>query len=291
MGCTSKMEYQETINNLFAPLNESKAVYPPYPLYHKGPYLEEKFVQHGKKEGDRYLIPVFWTNLYKEHKNELVQNLINKLDPTKKYYCVCTHDDAPLETLPSDTLVFRVGTRHQLRGSKVAPIQIPCTASPVPPRPVVDKDIPVSFIGSYTHPIREEMLEHVNKDYTIMMKPQWTEVIPEEHFKIFHEVCSRSKFILCPRGYAATSVRMYEAIQYGAVPVYISDEFITPWDDDIDWDKLVIKVPHDKLSDLSFLIDCCSDKRLDMVEYGKSIYNRLLSMHGVFDEILRRAAL
>jgi len=35
-----------------------------------------------------------------------------------------------------------------------------------------------------------------------------------------------SKFALCPRGYGKTSFRIQEALQYGAIPVYISDEYL-----------------------------------------------------------------
>jgi hypothetical protein len=40
---------------------------------------------------------------------------------------------------------------------------------------------------------------------------------------------ARSIFALCPRGYGKSSFRIMEAIHFGAIPVYISDEFVTPY--------------------------------------------------------------
>lgn len=289
-------DYQQTISELFAPLNAVSAVYPPYPPYHSGPYLEERFVglgrspvHHRMMEGiprETYLIPVFWTNVYKENKNDLLQDLLNKLDPNKEYYCVCTHDDAPLEVLPKKTKVFRVGTRHDLKGTIIPPIQIPCTASPIPFYKKKKKDIKASFVGSYTHPIRGEMAHHAPKDFVISMQPQWSETVTTEQFSLFEDLSARSKFILCPRGYAATSVRMYEAFQYGAVPVYISDEFILPWKDELDWDKLVIQLTADRLPELEQILDSYSeDQWEEMVSYGKTVYEKYFFFDSVVSKI------
>jgi len=43
----------------------------------------------------------------------------------------------------------------------------------------------------------------------------------------YAETLCRSVFALCPRGYGRTSFRMYEAMQLGAIPVYIYDG--DPW--------------------------------------------------------------
>tara|TARA_A100001515_G_scaffold144994_1_gene151201 strand:+ start:89 stop:958 length:870 start_codon:yes stop_codon:yes gene_type:complete len=286
------MSYQKTINSLFTHLNESPAVYPPYPPYHTGPYLEERFVELSKDDIliDRYLIPVFWTNVYKQGRHQELQIALNKLDPNKKYYCVCTHDDAPLEILPKNTLVFRVGTRHQLRGSIIPPVQIPCTASPIPFYDEKDRDIKASFVGSYTHPIRGEMARHAPKEYAIYMQPQWSEVVTADQFSLFEELSARSKFVLCPRGYAATSVRMYETFQYGAIPVYISDDFILPWEDEIDWSKLVVKVTVDQLPELEQILDSYSEEKWkDMVSYGESVYQKYFFLDSVVSIIQDKA--
>ena len=61
-----------------------------------------------------------------------------------------------------------------------------------------------------------------------------------------------SYFALCPRGYGVTSYRLYEAFEFGVVPVYISreDEYYLPFEDIVDWDKLCVFHDPDKEDDL-----------------------------------------
>ena len=274
------MSYQQTINALFADINKKEAVYPTYPSYHTGPYLEEMFVAHGKKCGDRYLIPIFWTNAYKENKQALIQHKLNQLDPSKKYYCVCTHDDAPTEMLPPDTLVFGAG------GNNAKAIPIPLVVSKIPYFEKAKKDIRASFVGSYTHPIRGQMAHYASPDFIISMQSQWSETITDDRFNAFEKVSSRSQQVLCPRGYGPTSYRLYEAFQYGAVPVYISDRFWLPWEDEVRWDDLIVKITPNQTPEIKSMLDNYDDKREAMIEYASNIYEDYFSIEGVFNKIL-----
>ena len=40
-----------------------------------------------------------------------------------------------------------------------------------------------------------------------------------------------------PRGYGPTSFRLYESIEMQSIPIYISDEFILPYSNIIDWEN------------------------------------------------------
>jgi len=58
--------------------------------------------------------------------------------------------------------------------------------------------------------------------------------------KGFVETVSRSKFVLCPRGYGASSIRLFEAMEMGRAPVILSDEWVPP--EGPDWDAFSIRV-------------------------------------------------
>ena len=54
---------------------------------------------------------------------------------------------------------------------------------------------------------------------------------PEAHRvqqRSFAKTLERSKFILCPRGAGTSSIRTFEALRSGRVPVIISDEWVAP---------------------------------------------------------------
>ena len=92
-----------------------EALYPVYPPYHQGFYLEEYFFNWIKKNNikiKREYIDIFWTNIYcnaASKKSQLIniQSELNELDPSKSYFTICQHDDGPLENLPNNTLIFR----------------------------------------------------------------------------------------------------------------------------------------------------------------------------------------
>ena len=101
----------------------TEPAYPTYPPYHTGLYLEEYFFDFYKRNSERFhkikreYIPIFWTNCYvngvvdgwgeKVDIND-IQKEINTLDPSGSYFTICQHDDAPMNPLPKNTVIFSV---------------------------------------------------------------------------------------------------------------------------------------------------------------------------------------
>jgi hypothetical protein len=84
------------------------------------------------------------------------------------------------------------------------------------------RDLLMSFVGANNHPIRD----HLIRNYGQL---SGSYVTSQRHsLREYCKILARSKFALCPRGYGPTSFRIMEALQYGAIPVYISDNFIMP---------------------------------------------------------------
>lgn len=182
----------------------------------------ENFVDANQRE--RIYLPIQWTALYcnnnfgKCHKTKLhIQSFLDSLDREKKYYTIVQYDDGILNSLANlDIKVFAMS------GPRID-YPLPLLCMPHQYKFDVEKDIFASFVGRVTHPIRAEMIKQLqgNENYYISTKPH--------NMREYCEVLARSKYALCPRGYGQTSFRIQEAIQYGAVPVYISDQHIFPY--------------------------------------------------------------
>ena len=84
---------------------------------------------------------------------------------------------------------------------------------------IIVKDIFISFVGTITDPIREEMLGIMPKD-----NPHFYCSTNPHSLEDYCRILARSKYVLCPRGKGYSSFRICEALQYGAIPVYIWDE-------------------------------------------------------------------
>jgi hypothetical protein len=98
------------------------------------------------------------------------------------------------------------------------------------------RDLLFSFIGEFrTHPVRNSLgsLTHerglvldVSQESNRWWDRSWEEQRP---FKDrFRESLLRSKFVLCPRGVIPNSMRIFDAIQAGAIPVLIADGLVLP---------------------------------------------------------------
>ena len=269
------------------------AKFPVCPPYHKGYYLEEYFYHKWVDAGitsERKYIDIFWTNLClnKYHVGDEIpdiQSIIDeKLDLKGKYFTITVpHENIKL---PEDTLVFNSGSNRE--AYKDVPVPLVCSMIPnVSERP---KDVFCSFVGARTHDLREQLFETYKNDPDFVFdRCEWRIDVPQERWKLFKDITSRSKFVLCPRGTGRTSWRLYEAMQLGAIPVYISDEYYLPWKDVLNWEEFCIFISEKEISDLKEILLKISDERYNkMKKIIKAMYNNFFSLEGVFRNIVNR---
>jgi hypothetical protein len=109
--------------------------------------------------------------------------------------------------------------------------------------PDADRDLLYSFMGDVqTAPVRKVLaqLEHPRGIF-VDTSQQSQDVIAQsstEQRTVFWnryvEIARRSKFILCPRGMAPSSIRLFETMCMGRVPVILADEWVRtegpPWE-------------------------------------------------------------
>jgi hypothetical protein len=127
---------------------------------------------------------------------------------------IVQHDDCVLFNLHgADVKIFGMGCKGD--------VQLPLVCQPHKYEfKETNRSIFASFIGSITHPIRKKMVDELQGKDGYFISTELTSL---------HTYCyimSQSKYALCPRGYGKTSFRIQEALQYGAIPIYISDEFL-----------------------------------------------------------------
>ncbi len=262
--------------------------YPVYPPYHTGAYLEDYFCNwfyENKVDVERQYIPVSWTTCYIDKKTEGLQELLDKLDPNDKYFTVCQYDDGILNRLPPDTLQFNAGGN-----SGGIPIPLICSQMPPVETKDVEKTILASFVGSATHPVRDEMYQTLRdmRDYVFRVK-SWTPEVVEEDLESFTSIASRSKFLLCPRGYGLNSFRLYEAFQLGCVPVIITDKFFLPWQDELYWPDFSVLITRNNIENIHFVLDNVTESDYNnMLSNGQKLYKEYFTLEGVCQQIIKR---
>ena len=231
-------------------------------------------------------IPIFWTNCYTNKvfsKSDYnIQEILNNLDENQKYFTISQHDDCVYENLPKNTIVFSMGGNK--KGKNIIPIPLIC--SPIP-KIKNDKKYKISFVGSLTHPLRNQIYNYFKNDNDfIFFVKNWQLISEESDIERFLNITSQSMFTLCPRGYGATSFRLYESMQLDSIPIYIYDNPWLPWCDEIDWNKLSILVESKDIPNIKNLI---SDVDFNsMINYKNEIFTDYFTYDGVYNKIINK---
>lgn len=54
----------------------------------------------------------------------------------------------------------------------------------------------------------------------------------------------KSTFCLCPRGWSPWTLRAYQGMMAGCIPVILADEIEFPYENVLDWRNLTVKIPE-----------------------------------------------
>lgn len=84
--------------------------------------------------------------------------------------------------------------------------------------------------------------------------------LPSDHPKVasiqktFYDNIQQSDYILCPRGGGNYSIRFYETLAMGRIPIFINTDCTLPFDWIIDWKKYCIWVEESQINNLPGII-------------------------------------
>ncbi|KAM7493314.1 hypothetical protein LguiB_027923 [Lonicera macranthoides] len=84
--------------------------------------------------------------------------------------------------------------------------------------------------------------------------------------KNYIQYMKSSKFCICPKGYEVNSPRVVEAIFYECVPVIISDNFVPPFFEVLNWEKFAVFVKEEEVKDLKSILLSISERRYKVMQ-------------------------
>ena len=91
----------------------------------------------------------------------------------------------------------------------------------------------------------------------------------------FAEVMHRSKFVLCPRGRGTSSIRMYEALRAGRVPVVLADDWVAPVGPN--WEACSIKIREVDAATVADVIAANEPRWQEMSTAARAAYDTWFS--------------
>jgi Exostosin family len=105
------------------------------------------------------------------------------------------------------------------------------------------------FTGSITSPLRARLFETLapraaaDRSLLRITEPIWSRIFTDENrsekLRYFDDL-RQCKFVLCPRGNGISSVRLFESLEAGRVPVILSDAYVPPAG--IDWNTCSVQI-------------------------------------------------
>ena len=112
--------------------------------------------------------------------------------------------------------------------------------------------------------------------------------VSKKDSKLFRKIVSSSTFSLCPRGFGPTSFRLYESLQLNSIPIYVSDEFVLPYSDKIEWEKLCLLINLDEIHTIEERVDGLinSGEYRNFIEYGSYCYEEFFNFDFVINNII-----
>lgn len=112
-----------------------------------------------------------------------------------------------------------------------------------------------SFYGATTSAPRLEVakLTHPRGEIIISNVLMYVDNRPEDLQTYYAALLTNSKFVLCPAGAGPSSIRLFEVMKAGRVPVIISDNLVYPKGPA--WDKFAVIVPEDRIADIPAILE------------------------------------
>jgi hypothetical protein len=110
----------------------------------------------------------------------------------------------------------------------------------------VDKLYFCNFIGTLNGGLRSTLYSNLigKENYFVSQKLDYSSFI---------DIVSKSKFTLCPKGSGLSSYRFFECMFLGSVPVLIADQVILPYNEILDYDKMIVRIPESKVNDFEYI--------------------------------------
>ena len=231
---------------------------------------------HPPDDCDYFVVPM-------KIKNHDAQEMMDFLLPQLKYYeqCpekhifFCTADQQPTVIHLLKSIVFKISvyeTDTQFHCMYYNPI-----VKPISLTPISSAEYDVMFVGAISNELRKNMLKAVKEsnmkslleEYLFWHSPRDQNV---EAKITYEKKMHMAKFVLCPKGNCPQSVRFYESLCFGRIPIFISDGARLPMEYKIKYDDFIIRIAESELHLIEQKIDDFNHTH-DLTETSKMCRN------------------
>jgi len=158
--------------------------------------------------------------------------------------------------------------------------------NPVDSCPSDQPDILFSFMGNSQNPVRQRLLQLKSSRAIIEDTSSFNAFFAKErtnNHARYADVLRRSKFVLCPRGSGTSSIRLFETLRAGRVPIIISDQWVAP--DGPNWSNCSARVRERDIAEIPQIASAMEPRWSEMSFAARQVWNEWFSDEVLFDRI------
>lgn len=126
--------------------------------------------------------------------------------------------------------------------------------------------------------------QNTEQDFDRILKRKMDRRDRLDYDRRYAELTKASKFVLCPRGLSASSIRLFETMRMGRVPVILADEWVPPIGPD--WDEFAIRIPERDFARVPAMLEEREREAVGMGELARLAWDRWFSEEVLFHRLV-----
>lgn len=258
-------------------------------------FIVDHFNENTSLYGDTHLIlhsKILWANTSTP---EILKDISSKTDDKHKTLVFIVDDFEQRYTNYKNLILFRTSLKasRQRLNEYVLPYVWECSDKAFDPLPPSNKPI-VGFCGQvnkYREKLNKvfETDEQVNSNFIIRDKfwggdPHNSQLVDEYEANI-----KSSQFVLCNRGRGNFSMRFYQTLAFGRIPVLVNTDMVLPFENEIPWKDLIVFEKSEKKC-LEKVIDIHKkDEITQRQKLCREVFDKFFHKDVVFSKLLESA--
>lgn len=151
-----------------------------------------------------------------------------------------------------------------------------------------------SFMGSVRNaPVRAKLAElrhprsyfqNTTEDFDRVLNRKMDHRERLDYDRRYAELTKVSKFVLCPRGVSVSSIRLFETMRMGRVPVVLSDDWVSPVGPR--WDEFSIRLRERDFNRVPALLEKLEPQAVTMGSLARREWERWFSDEVLFHQLV-----
>jgi hypothetical protein len=151
-----------------------------------------------------------------------------------------------------------------------------------------------SFIGSIGNaPVRSDLaklahsrsfFQDTSAEYDRVLYGRMEQREVREFWRRYAEIMEASKFVLCPRGLGVSSVRLFDTMRIGRVPVILSDDWVEP--SGPEWEKFSIRIPEREFASIPARLEARESEAVAMGNLARKQWEDWFSEEVCFHRVV-----